>query len=363
MLWKDRWPEVREHYRRWWARDGLVVVAHVPPEVAGPKPQRDPSAVEPPPPRTPEERHTDPAYVTAASHSWISRNALALDTLPIGRVELGPGSLSLHLGSQPLFADDTVWFNPVADEEALEKPLRLDKEGPWWRRQMELIDAALERAAGRYPSGCPDLIENLDILSSLRGSQMLMIDLLERPEWVGGKIDEINLAFFEAYDAIRERIAGPDGSCAFWAFHLWGPGRTAKLQCDAGAMISAPMFEQFVAPALARQCDWLDCALFHLDGTQAVQHLPALLAIPGLDAVEFTPQAGVEGGGNERWWPMYKRILDAGKSVQAVAVRPAEVAPILDALGTRGVCLHVEGITSEAELRELERAVSKRYPL
>jgi hypothetical protein len=362
MLWKENWEEVREHHRRWWARDGLVVVVHVPPDVAGPRPPRDPRAIEPHPPRSPLERHADPAYVTAASHWWAASSALSLDTLPIGRVELGPGSLSLHLGSEPEFADDTVWFHPIRDEDEIEKPLRLNRGNPWWTRQFELIDAALARAAGRYPVGCPDLIENMDILSSLRGSQMLMIDLLERPEWVVGKIAEVNAAYFEAYDAIRDRIASPDGSCCFWAFHLWGPGRTAKVQCDAGAMISAPMFDAFVRPSLAEQCDWLDCAMFHLDGTQAVQHLPTLLDIPGLDAIEYTPQAGVEGGGHERWWPMYRRILGAGKSVQVVGVRPAEVGPLLNAIGTRGVCVHVEGIASEAQLRELERTVGARYP-
>lgn len=127
-------------------------------------------------------------------------------------------------------------------------------------------------------------------------------------------------------------------------------------------MISPAMFDEFVRPALAEQCEWLDHAMFHLDGTQAVPHLPSLLAIPGLDAIEFTPQAGLEGGGHERWWPLYRRILAAGKSVQVVAVKPAEVAPLLDAIGTRGVYLHVDGIADAATLRELETLVRRRYP-
>ncbi len=362
MLWKDNWPEAREHFARWWARDGLVVVPHM---AAGGTPlgaPRDPSAANPPPPRDPETRHADPDHVAAASHAWLARDGLSLDTLPIGRVDLGPGSLALYLGSEPGFSDDTVWFNPLESDEALEKPLRLDPGNRWWLRQLAMVDAALERSAGRYMIGFPDLVENLDVLASLRGSQALMMDMIERPEWVKARIGEINGAYFEAYDGLRGRIAGPDGSCAFGAFHLWGPGRTAKVQCDAAAMISPAMFDEFVAPALSEQCSWLDFAMFHLDGTQSIPHLRTLLGIADLDAVEFTPQAGIEGGGHGRWWPMYREILAAGKSVQAVGVAPSDVAPLLNDIGTRGVYLHVEGIADEAALRALEAVVRRRYP-
>jgi hypothetical protein len=362
MLWKENWEETREHYCRWWRRDGLVVVPSVPASVAAMNPSRDPLAADPGPPRDAETRHADPAHVTAASHHWLATGTLALDALPIGRMDLGPGSLALYLGSEPGFSDDTVWFHPLRDQSLLERPLRLDPANRWWRRQLALADAALARSAGRYPIGFPDIIENLDVLASLRDTQALMMDLVERPEWVKGKIAEINLAFFEVFDALRTRIGLPDGSNCFWAFHLWGPGRTAKVQCDALAMISPAMFDEFVKPALAEQCDWLDCAMFHLDGTQAIPHLPSLLSIPGLDAIEYTPQAGLEGGGHGRWWPLYRQILAAGKSVQIVAVKPHEVAPLLDAIGTRGVYLHVDGIENTDTLRTLEAEVRRRYP-
>jgi hypothetical protein len=362
MLWKENWAETREHFCRWWARDGLVVVPSVPPGVAPPHPARDPLAADPGLPRDAEARHADPAFVSASSHHWLATCTLALDALPIARVDVGPGSLALYLGSEPEFSHDTVWFHALQDQSVLERPLCLDRANRWWLRQLALIDAARERSAGRYPIGFPDLIENLDVLASLRDAQTLMVDLIERPAWVQAKIAELNLVYREVYDALRERLALPDGSCCFSAFHLWGPGRTAKVQCDAAAMISPAMFDEFVRPALAEQCDWLDHAMFHLDGTQAIPHLPTLLGIPGLDAIEYTPQAGVEDGGHKRWWPLYRTILAAGKSVQIVAVKAAEVAPLLDAIGTRGVYLHVSGITDAATLRTLETEVRRRYP-
>ncbi len=112
------------------------------------------------------------------------------------------------------------------------------------------------------------------------------------------------------------------GSSAFGAFRIWGPGKTAKVQCDACAMFSPEMFRDFVKPALAEQCAWLDHAIYHLDGTQCICHLDHLLAIDSLRAIEWTPQAGIEGGAHERWFPLYKRILDAGKSVQIMGGGP-----------------------------------------
>jgi hypothetical protein len=102
-------------------------------------------------------------------------------------------------------------------------------------------------------------------------------------------------------------------------------------------MFSPTMFEEIVVPTLTKQCEWLDHPMYHLDGTQAICHLDNLLAIGPLDAIEWTPQAGIEGGGSPRWYDLYLRILDAGKSVQAVGVRPEEVIPLLDAIGGKGI--------------------------
>ena len=53
--------------------------------------------------------------------------------------------------------------------------------------------------------------------------------------------------------------------------------RVAKVQCDFCCMISAAMFREFVVPGLTEQCDRLDHVMYHLDGTQALHQLDALL--------------------------------------------------------------------------------------
>jgi hypothetical protein len=125
-------------------------------------------------------------------------------------------------------------------------------------------------------------------------------------------------------------------------------------------MFSPQMYRRFVVPALTAQCAWLDHSLYHLDGTQAMLHLDALLEIAPLDAIEWTPQAGIETGGNKRWHDLYRRILAAGKSVQVVNVEPDEVIPLLDAIGNKGVYMLIQ-FKDEREAEHVQNLVEPYY--
>lgn len=334
LSWKPNWDETKKNFIDWWHHEGFVLTvgSHLrdtPHEVVAEQPA--PGLV---------EAYEDGPDRARRSHAWLASQEFVGDSLPISSTDIGPGSLALFLGSEPGFSPETVWFEPcmqdVADPEEL-PPLAFNPESHWWQVTEATCRAAAELGRGKYLAGCPDLVENVDIVSALRDPQTLMMDMVMRPDWVEQKVWEVNQAFFEGYQRIYDIIKLPDGSSCFGAFGLWGPGKTAKVQCDAAAMFSPQMFRQFVVPALTEQCEWLDHAMFHLDGTQCIDKLDALLAIDALDAVEWTPQDGIEGGGDPRWYDIYRRILAAGKSVQAVGVSVEELKPLLDAVGPKGM--------------------------
>ena len=204
------------------------------------------------------------------------------------------------------------------------------------------------------------LLENIDTLASLRGSERLLMDMVLRPEWVENKVAEINHAFFEVYQRIYDLISDDDGGACWGAFTLWAPGKLAKVQCDACAMFSPAMFARFVAPAMTAQCEWLDYSIYHLDGSQCIVHLDQLLAIEALDAIEWTPEPGVPHGGDPHWYPMYRRILDAGKSLQIVDIRQGDVIPMLEMLGSKGIYFGVNDFENEEQVVALTEAV-RRY--
>lgn len=351
-MWKSNWEDTKKRFNKWWNREGVMLGMWGAPNEGR---SLHESVVEPTRPATMEERYCNARYRAEYNHWLLSRSSFPADVLPMASTDIGPGSLSLFCGSKPGLEENTVWFFPCIEEvenpESL-PPIVFDENNSWWKITDAIMKSCAAKAQGKYVVGCPDLMENIDILASLRGAQTLLIDMLERPEWVEAKVREINQVFFETYSRIQKTIMLPDGSASYGAFYLWGPGRVAKVQCDASAMFSTDMYRQFVLPALSEQCDWLDHSLYHLDGTQAVHHVDALLEIKGLDAIEWTPQAGIETGGHKRWYPLYKKILEGGKSVQVVNVEHDEIRPLLDAIGRDGVYI-LTNIRSEDEGKRL----------
>jgi hypothetical protein len=71
-----------------------------------------------------------------------------------------------------------------------------------------------------------------------------------------------------------------------------------------------------------------------------------------LRAIEWTPQAGLPRGGSPEWYPLYRRIRAAGKSVQAIEVEPHEVEPLIEAVGPDGLLIQTRAAT-EQEARDL----------
>ncbi len=61
-------------------------------------------------------------------------------------------------------------------------------------------------------------------------------------------------------------------------------------------------------------------------------------------------------GGSLTWYPMYRKILEAGKSVQAIQVEPEEVLALLDAVGGKGMYI-MTTFADAAQAEELAKAV------
>jgi hypothetical protein len=306
---------------------------------AGSIPAANPHARAEDPGPPPYDWYLKPEWVAHAQHYHIAQREYLADAVPMTHINTGPGALSTLLGSEPVFEPDTVWYRPCIANPDTHPPLRYDPEQKWARIHREMYRACTEVSGGHYYVGCVDLIENFDTYCQLRGNEAALTDLVDRPDRVKERIEEINQAFFDAFDAFYEIAAHLDGSSVFWPFGMWSPRKVAKIQCDASAMLSPEMFREFVVPALTKQCEWLDHSMFHLDGSQCIVHLAALLEIEALDAIEWTPDPKVPKGGDPHWHDLYRRILSAGKSIQVIQVEAHEVAPLLDACGPKGVYL------------------------
>jgi hypothetical protein len=350
-IWKEDWDLARERLTAWWDCKGLAL------HVCAPKDEPWENITCPTAPDSVDEQWLDLDFRVQETLYHNSRTYFGGVAFPSMRTELGPGSLGTFLGSEPGFSTDTVWYHPCITDNDLDRKLEFDSEDRWFQVHLDILKACKKVSDGRCLVGFADLIENVDTLAQLRDAQTLLMDMIERPEWVSQKVAEINRVFFDSFDAMYELIKDEWCGSTFWAFSLWGLGKTAKVQCDTSAMFSPDMFKEFVVPALTEQCAWLDNSMYHLDGTQCIGHLDHLLEIEPLKAIEWTPQTGIEGGGDPRWYDMYRRIRQAGKSVQAIEVRFEEVLPLIDAVGPEGLYI-MTSAPNENAAREL---VKKAY--
>ncbi len=352
-IWKDNWDDTRRRFVDFWEGKGFLVGSW--PGVRAETPHAD--APEPPPPESLQQQWTDLDYRAAATLHQAAHTRWPLETLPVCDPWLGPGSMALYLGSEPTWQPDTVWYEPCNRDPDHHPPIAFDPANPWWQLQLELTDRLIDALDGRALVGRPDMVENWDILASLRGTEQLLADMLDRPAWVRRSIDEITEAWFACYDVLHDRLAAQGGGICGW-FRTWAPGKVAKVQCDGAAMFSPAMFRQFVVPALTAQCQWLDRSLFHLDGSQCLGHLDALLEIEPLTAIEWTPDPKAPTGGSPHWYDMYRRILAAGKRVQVLGAAPEEIAPLLDAVGADGIYF-LSFFATEPAAERYQQAVEK----
>lgn len=349
--WKTNWEESKKHYTDWWNGKGLVLSMweHL---QQGVTPHAD--VPKPAPARDLKQYWFDPQWRADNLHYLLSRSSFMADIPPVANTHLGPGSLAALMGAELDGGPDTIW---IRHKPGTEMNLTFDQKHPMWQLHTDLLKACKANANGNYYVGCPDLVEGLDVLASIRGTQDVLMDMMMQPDELIQQLQLINQVYFEAYNRIYELIREGDES-TFCYFSLWAPGRVSKLQSDISIMISEDDFRQFVQPFIREQAQKIDYTLYHLDGVGAQRHLDALLEIDELNAIQWTPGVGEPQGGNACWYDLYRRILAGGKSVMANWVTLDELEPLLDQVGNQGLHINVD-FKTERDIEQAIRIVEK----
>ena len=239
------------------------------------------------------------------------RTGYLAEAAPNTSVCLGPNTLALYLGCRGVEQPGTVWFEPCLHTHALDA-FPSEQGNFYWDFTRRLAAAELREGRGKFLIQFPDLIEGLDTLAALHGTQCLLTDLLDRPKWVQACLRRITDRYFYYYDILYDLIRDEVGGSVFWA---WAPGRMVKLQCDFSAMMSPQIFGEFMVPVLTEMTERISYSMYHWDGPGALCHHDHLLSIPGLKMLQWTPGAGNEPVWHEKWWPLYHKTVEAGKKV------------------------------------------------
>ena len=347
--WKSNLEETKQRYINWWNHKGIIlnmwehfqegVQPHA--EITPPAPAKDLS-----------QKWFDPQWRAEYLDWYVAHSSLKADILPVANTQLGPGSLAAILGGVFEGGEDTIWIHPNPDftDEIVFNP-----EHPNWILHKELLKACKAKANGHYFVGMPDLMEGLDVLAALKGTDRVLLDTVMQPEILEQQMQQINDIYFKVFDELYDIIREGD-EMAFCYFSSWAPGKMSKLQSDISTMISQDDYRRFVQPFIREQCQKIDYTLYHLDGVGAMHHLPALLEIEELNAIQWTPGVGEPQGGSPKWYDLYKKILAGGKSVMACWVTLDELKPLLDHIGADGVHLEMD-FHNEKEVEQAMRIV------
>ena len=254
-----------------------------------------------------------PEQVIDALDHRLSRQEYLGDAFPMVNFDaFGPGVLSAFCGARLDNTSGAVWFFPQEELEIEDIHVRYDPENRYARRIKDLYRAGLEKWQGNVILGLPDLGGVMDVAAVLRGSENLLMDLYDSPEEVLRLNEEIQQAWYEAYQDFLQ-VLRPQRFNTNWAGIL-SEEPSYVIQCDFSYMIGNPMFRQFVLQTLRRDTERIPHTLYHLDGIGELNHLEDILSLEKLNAVQW-----VFGDGKppaECWMDVYRRILAAGKQLQ-----------------------------------------------
>ena len=349
--WKQNLEETKKHYINWWNHKGIVlnmwehfqegVKPHA--DIPAPKPYKDLN-----------QRWFDPQWRAEYLDWYVAHSSLMADMLPVANTQLGPGSLAAILGGVFEGGEDTIWIHPNPNYT---DDIKFDTNHPNWLLHKELLKACKQKAQGHYYVGMPDLMEGMDVLAAIKGTDKVLLDTVMQPEVLEHQMQQINDIYFQVFDELYDIIREGD-EMAFCYFSSWAPGKMSKLQSDISTMISVDDYRRFVQPFIREQCQKIDYTLYHLDGVGAMHHLDALLEIKELNAIQWTPGVGEPQGGSPKWYDLYKKILAGGKSIMACWVTLNELRPLLDNIGGDGVHLEMD-FHNEQEVEQALRIVEE----
>ncbi len=353
LVYKTDWEETKQRYIAWWNGEysGRCLFWVTAP--------REETRNEPPPPQPqdPLVRWTNLDYLNALN-AWSMRRTLYLgDSFPVWSPGY-PGAVGLptFLGSRIDLDLDTGWLNPVWNgEDWDETNLSMDRECFWWHFGIRMLNNAVEQSRGVSFPSMGAFGGTGDTLASLRDSNRLLYDVVDRPDRVRRserRLMDLWIEMFAVFHDITREAT--DGGSTCW-FNLWAPGRFYPTHNDFSYMISPTMYREIFLDQLRRQSEYLDYTVYHVDGISAFAHVPMLCELPKIQALQILPGAGKPS-------PLYYRetleyVQSHGKNLH-ITIPSDEVEAAVKTLSSKGLCIDTSA-ESEAEARKLIRIVEK----
>jgi hypothetical protein len=275
------------------------------------------------------------------------------DSFPYFNMDcFGPGVLAAMLGARLDNSTGRVWFFQDQEREIKDIHFEYNPDNPWLKRVKDIYRAAVAKWQGQVVIGMTDLGGSLDVLSTFRPSEKLLMDLYDHPAEVERLTWEIHELWFKIYAEINQIIAPLAPGYSDWS-QIYSTQPTYILQVDFSYMIGPKSFQRFALPELAACCRRLPRSFYHLDGVGEIPHQQMILSIPELGGMQWIPGDGKPDCAN--WPEIYRAIQQAGKRMQVLGSHFEILDAVIDQLGS-GKGIHFRGVyaplENEAEIRQ-----------
>ncbi len=241
------------------------------------------------------------------------------EAIPGFRPGYGPDQMAAFLGADLEFhpdSPDTSWTKKIVDDWEKFLPIKFDLNNETFLSMKDYHLAAERRFKGKCLIYNIDTHSNIDTLEALRGSENLIYDMIDIPDFVEKAISDVKLVYKQLYDELmnfgdKKTI----GTCT--NLYMYSRGKTDMIQADFIALISPDMFRRFVLPAIEDEANFLDNSVFHLDGPDALKHLDDILSIKNIHAIQWQPGAGQKPA--YEWTEVIDKIQKSGKAATILA--------------------------------------------
>lgn len=299
--------------------------------------------------------YTDPDYITEHFRKKMKHTKYMGDALPCVFPNFGTSGFVQYTGAVPNYKPDTIWFEPFLEEPDASM-ITFSKDV--YEQHRKMVKRLVELSKDEYFISMPDHCGILDGLAAIRGSEQLLFDLIEEPDFVKTSVSRLIDVQKRAIPGFYEDIYknNRNGISHAW-MHLWSSRSVMQIQCDFSVMISPDNYHEFVVSELERSREWTDVSVYHLDGQEQIRHLDHILSVDQIKMIQWTPVAGQPP--TSAFIPVLQRIQKAGKGLVLIP-RAREVETLMDQLSSRGLRMIVNDVHSEEDAKALIDMVERK---
>jgi hypothetical protein len=173
--------------------------------------------------------------------------------------------LEAILGCTIQKSGNNIWAEPLPGTLEQIPTRRIDLGGnAWLEKLLEFTQWLIDFSAGRFPVSAALMRGPSDLLSAMRGSTQMCLDIIDRPDAVKKIMGDLAEFWIKVAQQQIDLIPPFDGGYSFGQIYLWGREKGAWFQDDAVALLSPKHFKQFLFPFEKRIASALPKSGIHL---------------------------------------------------------------------------------------------------